>query len=310
MNYIVLDLEWNQPYNVKQMKIHPFPLTGEIIQIGAVKLNERFEMTDTFKLSVCPKFYTKLHEHVKKVTELSQKSLMEGCCFQTAAEQFREWCRDPFVFLTWGYDDIPMLLDNMNVHRLDTGWIPPYYNIQVIFHSQENVEKRQYSLQAVLDYFEVEKTVNAHDAFNDAFYTAQICAKLDMPKGIVEYADTRSITGNHIIANEGFYFADKKSAFASKKITQILCPECGLLMRYECWVRQNGERYIALASCPEHGDFLARIKFTRYGESRVHVKKVLCPATETLRAQYDKKYQEKQNNEYKYSRSRRFSNEA
>ena len=39
MNYIVFDLEWNQPYSndISFMKRTKMPLTGEIIQIGAVK---------------------------------------------------------------------------------------------------------------------------------------------------------------------------------------------------------------------------------------------------------------------------------
>ena len=46
MNYIVLDLEWNQcPYGKgRENKKLPF----EIIEIGAVKLNEKREIVDSF----------------------------------------------------------------------------------------------------------------------------------------------------------------------------------------------------------------------------------------------------------------------
>jgi len=41
MEYIVLDLEWNQPYDASMAIKEPVHLSGEIIQIGAVKiLNE------------------------------------------------------------------------------------------------------------------------------------------------------------------------------------------------------------------------------------------------------------------------------
>ena len=47
MNYIVLDLEWNQcPYGKgRENKKLPF----EIIEIGAVKLNEKREIVDSFQ---------------------------------------------------------------------------------------------------------------------------------------------------------------------------------------------------------------------------------------------------------------------
>ena len=38
MNYIVLDMEWNQPYSKYKKHIGSMALRGEIIQIGAVKL--------------------------------------------------------------------------------------------------------------------------------------------------------------------------------------------------------------------------------------------------------------------------------
>ena len=46
MNYIVLDLEWNQcPYG-KAKEIEKLPF--EIIEIGAVKMNEKKEIIDTY----------------------------------------------------------------------------------------------------------------------------------------------------------------------------------------------------------------------------------------------------------------------
>ena len=42
MNYIVLDFEWNQPLTEQDTIIDPFPFDSEIIEIGAVKLDETF----------------------------------------------------------------------------------------------------------------------------------------------------------------------------------------------------------------------------------------------------------------------------
>ena len=48
MNYIVLDLEWNQGSRPVPKDVPTF----EIIEIGAVKLDEQFHIVDTFLL-VC-----------------------------------------------------------------------------------------------------------------------------------------------------------------------------------------------------------------------------------------------------------------
>ena len=55
MRYIVLDMEWNQPYAPKCVDRAPFPLIGEIIQIGAVMLEEQAdELAEFFQLVWIP----------------------------------------------------------------------------------------------------------------------------------------------------------------------------------------------------------------------------------------------------------------
>ena len=70
MNYIVLDLEFNQSFPFKSgKKVEPNPeCPFEIIQIGAVKLNERFEQLDTFDAMIRPQIYPRLHPFVEKIT--------------------------------------------------------------------------------------------------------------------------------------------------------------------------------------------------------------------------------------------------
>lgn len=40
MKYIVLDMEWNRPERRSKLESEPIVLHGEIIQIGAVMLDE------------------------------------------------------------------------------------------------------------------------------------------------------------------------------------------------------------------------------------------------------------------------------
>ena len=109
MNYIVLDLEWNQPFDMKSMVRSPVRLHGEIIQIGAVKLDESYHILDTFKIMVSPKHYTKMHKKVTKLTGITTEDLQYGFQFPVAFKYFRKWCGEEFAFLTWGPDDVEML---------------------------------------------------------------------------------------------------------------------------------------------------------------------------------------------------------
>ena len=80
MNLIVFDLEWNIGYQPKTFFYHGTELTlrGEIIQIGAARINDRGDVLDTFEVNLKPHIFRKLQHHIAKVTGLSQGDLDAG----------------------------------------------------------------------------------------------------------------------------------------------------------------------------------------------------------------------------------------
>ena len=52
-SYIVLDLEWNQPLNPDSAIREPFFFDSEIIEIGALRLDERFRETGAGRTAAC-----------------------------------------------------------------------------------------------------------------------------------------------------------------------------------------------------------------------------------------------------------------
>ena len=73
MSFIVFDLEWNQgPDYIPKGKR---PLAFEIIEIGAVKLNDDFEIVDMFSQFVRPVVYKKFNNHTKQIVDVSMKQL-------------------------------------------------------------------------------------------------------------------------------------------------------------------------------------------------------------------------------------------
>ena len=104
MNSIVLDLEWNQA----QTRDREAPgLTFEVIEIGAVRLDEHGNQTDSFSCLIRPCVYTELFYRVREVVGISMKQLeAEGIPFLDAMERFWKWCGKDPVFFTWGDMDL------------------------------------------------------------------------------------------------------------------------------------------------------------------------------------------------------------
>ena len=131
MHYIVIDLEWNQTYHEKAVatqKALSIRLRGEVIQIGAVKLNEALELAGSFRVTVKPKFYKKIHRHVMRLTGIDQAQLDRGVSLEEAMHSFHRFCGDDAVFLTWGPDDMPMLFDNLRANKLTYTFLDKYYD--------------------------------------------------------------------------------------------------------------------------------------------------------------------------------------
>ena len=96
MNYIVLDLEWNQPLSPQRMVRDPMKLSGEIIQFGAVRIDDLQDLNivDKYSEIVKPVFYTKMNKHVTEVTDLTDEIISKGRPFEVVCREFLEWCGD------------------------------------------------------------------------------------------------------------------------------------------------------------------------------------------------------------------------
>ena len=291
MNYIVLDMEWNQPWpgSPSSKKVLPVQIRGEIIQIGAVRLTWEKEVADEFQIMVKPKFYRHLNRRVSKLTGIKETQLREeGVSFPEAVEQFRSWCGEDIVFLTWGFDDIGILRENLQLYGLDTGFTQRWYNAQMIFNAQTDGSTSQKALKTAMEVFGIEATRPAHDALGDAYHTALICARLDLERGSAEYDEALKNHENGFhgaelpgcIARKVFYdYADKHAALSAMAGEENLCPVCGGRMLGSRWFSQPGHRYMDMATCPEDGKFLIRVRLSEQPDGLIRVSRLTYEAT-------------------------------
>ncbi len=272
MNYIVLDLEFNQPKNAKNLITKPIVFYFEIIQIGAVKLDENYRAVDSFETMISPKYYKTMHSKVAKLTKITDEDLKNGTDFPTAFKKFKDWCGEDFAFLTWGSDDIPVLRDNMMIFGFDTAWIPASYNIQLIFNDQITKQMRQYSLTDALT--EVgESASDVHNALGDAKSTAILSSHLDMTKGLVDYnlfKDRHFFQLSSDCVDSYFpkkFYSSKRAGLSDKKLISFLCPVCSEKITAKSFVRQNPDKFISVASCKNKHEYFMRFKFTKISDS-------------------------------------------
>jgi len=176
MEFILADLEFNQAFDFtanKRGESNP-KCPHEIIQIGAIKLDRMFNMTDELNLYVKPTIYRRMHPFVSKLTGISSAMLRDADFFPTAYEGLVNFAGLESVFLFWGPDDMNELYRNILFYDLDTELLTPkYVNLQKAA-SVYLKNSGAVGLRGVVEYFGIPVDRPFHNAVNDAYYVGKI----------------------------------------------------------------------------------------------------------------------------------------
>lgn len=176
MNYIVLDLEWNSAFHKKEGRF-----VNEIIQIGAVKLDENFEMLDTFKVYIKSALSKKLSVRVIELTGISNNQMSSGTSFENAVLKYNKWAGKDTVTMTWSDSDLYALVENTRLFLDDRDMlrIEKYLDlqsyIQDVLRSRGHEIKNQISLANAANLLDVSTSDFAlHNAVDDSLLAAKL----------------------------------------------------------------------------------------------------------------------------------------
>ena len=274
MNYIVFDLEWNQSASGRVIKNQYGKLPFEIIEIGAVKLNDSLKIVSSFDRMIKPQVYLKLHKAVEKLLPITMRDLMKGESFEAACREFFEWCGKDPVFVTWGDADLLQLQRNMNFFNIHYDLEKPllFIDAQRIYSEQFLDGVKCVSLSVAVDALKVPKGKSYHRAVYDAQYTALAFTRLDpylvknhysidtydVPK---DDEDEICLTEEDIQQYVSKGFKTREEASDNRVLKSNRCFLCDRNMRRLVnWFCDNGKNYYAAFSCKEHGKITGKYK--------------------------------------------------
>lgn len=178
-NYVIVDLEMcNVP------KIVPKTAYGckhEIIQIGAVLVNEALETVDEFVSFVKPEFGV-IDTYIEKLTGIKTKDLCNAPKLKDALDAFISWLPDNAVMVSWSENDECQLrketetkgLINPELNRYLDNWV----DCQKTFGKKMDND-RSYKLSEALIIANVDYDDGEHDALVDAKNTARLFIKME-----------------------------------------------------------------------------------------------------------------------------------
>lgn len=172
MNYIVYDLEATC-WMGRPPKGH-----NEVIEIGAVKLNQLGEVLGVFSKFVKPSVNPKLSGFCKRLTSISQENVDRAKHFPRVIEEFKDWIDiyEDYSLCSWGKYDKTFFMNDCNLHNLETDWLENHINLKGQYAQMIGDEKHN-GLKNTLKREGFEFTGIPHRAISDAENTAKIFIK-------------------------------------------------------------------------------------------------------------------------------------
>ncbi len=265
MYYVIMDLEWNNSYNKKLKSFF-----NEIIEIGAVMVDDELEVIDTFSVLIKSQLSTKLSGRVKNLTHISNEDMYGGISINKAISAFSKWlCGRDCVFMSWGNGDLRVMIDNLK-YFMDIDGIPfmsKYVDLQKYCQNQLKLSNaQQIGLSAAASLFGIDiSEFSTHRALDDSLLSLRCFKKC---------YDSEKLAEHILICDNDFW---KKLLFKAKFITNInderidrskmvcFCDNCRKRMRkVSDWklVNQSFRALFYCKNCDEH--LMFTIKFKEY----------------------------------------------
>ncbi len=264
MYYIIMDLEWNNVF-VNRTK----NFMNEIIEVGAVMLNDKLEKVSEFSCFVRSKVGKRIRSNIKKLTHITNDDMRSGEPFESVMKSFEDWIGDrDNVILTWGNSDIRVIIENFRF-LTDCKTVPflsNYTDVQRYFQIKRNIPvDRQLGLfNAAEDVGLDPNSFSHHRALDDSLLTAE-CFRRVYDDDFEEYIQPCDDEFYEKLFFKPYAISNINSPLVDKSLFDYTCEECGVKGKLIKKWRYSNQYFRANYVCPQCGKRVrVAVRFKKY----------------------------------------------
>ncbi len=163
MNYIILDLEatcWKDRSDTRP---------NEIIEIGALKIDQAGKTISEFHAMVKPKTHPELSDFCKELTHIEQKDIDEAKPFDQVLPDFQKWIdlSKPYLLCSWGFYDKTQFAKDCDLFELSKIWLIKHISLKHQFAAIKKIP-RPIGMAAALELEGIKLEGKHHRALDDA----------------------------------------------------------------------------------------------------------------------------------------------
>lgn len=229
MNYIILDLEWDSTFFVKQKRF-----INQILQIGAVKLNENFDLVDVFEATVKSAISKKVTGRFAKLTGITTEIMLGGVPFGDAVDAYNAWAGDNTVTMTWSNSDLYTIIENEeNLLQNKHFRMEKYLDLQKFIQGEMRrlgyEDKNQVSLGAAAEFLDIKTdNIDFHTAKDDSLVCAYLlkkCYNRERFEALIK--DTSNPEFYKRLRFKAYSISDLRDENVDKRELEFKCSKCG-----------------------------------------------------------------------------------
>lgn len=168
----------------KEVRNKIYNFGTELIEIGAVILDDKYNIGDKFLSYVKPQ-YSQIDEFIHNLTHISNENTDDAPVFEDALKMFLKWLPEDAILVSWSEADKYQFIGEMEAKGISNLKMENYFktwvDCQKLF-SEKMDSPKVYNLTEALNIIGIDYEDGAHDALVDAYNTALLFAKMQRDK--------------------------------------------------------------------------------------------------------------------------------
>lgn len=164
MNYIIVDLEATCWQGEKGKR-------NEIIEIGAVKLNDKLEIVEDFCEFIKPTLNPELSDFCKELTTITQEQVDTADPFPEVLDDFLDFIGGYYCLYclcSWGHYDKNQFIKDCELHKIDTSWLDRHISVKHQYADFKGLRKKGVGMKRAMEMDGLQMEGTHHRGIDDA----------------------------------------------------------------------------------------------------------------------------------------------
>ena len=290
MHYVILDMEWDSAYHKLYKRF-----VNQILQIGAVKLDENFNIVDIFDVTVKSDISKRVSRRFIELTGITKEMMLDGIPLSDAVNKYNNWLGEDTVTITWSNSDLYTIAENEKYLLNNLKFkMDKYLDLQKFIQGELRLLgheiKSQISLSNAAELLGITtEGYDLHTAKDDSL----LCAAL-LKKRYNEAAfdnlikDTSNPEFYSQLYFKPYYISRINDELVDKQTLEFYCEKCESKMKRLTKWRHHNNWFNANFVCSDCGKkYICRVSYKKTYDNLIVKRRVLEPKVKSVEGSED-----------------------